>query len=353
MGTRGHGDAVWRLRVEVGPGGSARAGAFVTGAEWREAYLVPLAQSDLLVDTLREKTEVVAVERLTPVDDAEPEDDGDERDWDDEESDETEDSEVAGPPNFTLRFRRAGREAIEQASAHVVIDASGVMNLTGWLSGGPEPAPGEAATAARIAYDVPDVRGHDRANFAGRQTLVVGGDMAGQSCFRALVELAANDSATKVTWLGGLTADFERLLLPAAIDRAALVAAGQIESLAASAEGKLVVRLGEATAPLIVDRVVSTLTRRDGVEFIAGAQSKLAGTRNSTESGQSPSGSRGTESYQAIAPDFYCIGTKSFTGYRSSAFSFADGLEQIRQLFALLMDRAALDLYATMDALLP
>ena len=45
-------------------------------------------------------------------------------------------------------------------------------------------------------------------------------------------------------------------------------------------------------------------------------------------------------------PDFYILGAKSFG--RDSRFWISIGLEQIRELFTIIGDRAELDLYATM-----
>jgi hypothetical protein len=92
----------------------------LTGRDWAAQYLVPLSQTDLLADHLYERTEVLAVDRIT---DAE------------RETHETDDAEH-DPPEFTVRVRDAsGRE--RRDTAHVVIDASGVV-----LS---EPRNGEAA----------------------------------------------------------------------------------------------------------------------------------------------------------------------------------------------------------------
>ncbi|HEX3728107.1 MAG TPA: hypothetical protein VHV08_17770, partial [Pirellulales bacterium] len=47
-------------------------------------------------------------------------------------------------------------------------------------------------------------------------------------------------------------------------------------------------------------------------------------------------------------PHFYVLGAKSYG--RDSGFLLSHGFEQIRELFALIGDRAELDLYATMPA---
>jgi hypothetical protein len=53
--------------------------------------------------------------------------------------------------------------------------------------------------------------------------------------------------------------------------------------------------------------------------------------------------SAGPEALLTPEPDFYVLGAKSYG--RSSRFLIAAGLEQIRDLFTIIGDRADLDLY--------
>jgi hypothetical protein len=86
-----------------------QADEVLTGRQWVERYLGPLAQSDLLIDGLHEQTTVINIESLAP---AEPVADGEE------------DDDAPPPPAFRLHVRTATGEA-QTADANVVINASG------------------------------------------------------------------------------------------------------------------------------------------------------------------------------------------------------------------------------------
>lgn len=87
-----------------------QADEVLTYRQWIERYLQPLAQSDLVVDGLREQTAVVSIEHL-PIDASPPA---------------TDDEEDDSPPlpSFRLQLRTAAGEALA-ADANLIIDASG------------------------------------------------------------------------------------------------------------------------------------------------------------------------------------------------------------------------------------
>ncbi len=110
------------------------------------------------------------------------------------------------------RMKTAGREEApflvvaehpggeQRFHARAVIDASGTWTRPGPIGAGGVPAVGERAHADRIRYAIPDVRGADRARYAGKRTLVVGG---GHSAFNAVLDLAAlahEAPGTEVAW---------------------------------------------------------------------------------------------------------------------------------------------------------
>ena len=74
--------------------------------------------------------------------------------------------------------------------ARAVIDASGTYGTANGLVAGLD------VTSPAIVHALPDVLGHDRAQFAGKHTLVVG---AGHSAANTLLGLAALDDTT-ITW---------------------------------------------------------------------------------------------------------------------------------------------------------
>jgi len=75
---------------------------------------------------------------------------------------------------FALAIDEAGgRNRIDLARA--VIDASGTWNQPNPLGANGTPARGEASHADRVVYGIPDVLGKERALYAGRHVLVIGG----------------------------------------------------------------------------------------------------------------------------------------------------------------------------------
>jgi hypothetical protein len=84
----------------------------LTCREWVDRYLVPLAHSDLVVDGLREATNVVRVESILTTDNAE-----------------NLDGEELPPPNFRLQLHTSAGET--SADAHAVVDAGGASAIDG------------------------------------------------------------------------------------------------------------------------------------------------------------------------------------------------------------------------------
>jgi thioredoxin reductase len=149
-----------------------------TGGELVERFLEPLAAHPRIAPHLRLGRRVVAVSRRR-----------------------TDRVKTAGREEtpFELVVRTAeGRE--ERILARAVIDASGTYATPNPLGASGFPAEGEEALSHRIRYGIPDVRGSERARYAGRRTLVVG---SGHSAFNALLELAALSGeapGTEVVW---------------------------------------------------------------------------------------------------------------------------------------------------------
>ncbi len=143
----------------------------LTGSEWRERYLLPLAATDLLCDHLRLHTTVVAVgkEELLKGDMPGQEDRGD---W-----------------SFRVLLKQAGGgEQMELFDG--VLDCTGVFSNPNWLGHGGIPAIGEVALREQIEYGLPDILGRERERYAGRHTLLVGAGMSAATSAVALAELA-------------------------------------------------------------------------------------------------------------------------------------------------------------------
>ena len=192
--------------------------ALPTGADLLEDYLVPLASVPVLTSRIRHAT-VVAVARH--------------------------DLDKARSPDrdqlpFQVRIRdRHGH--LRDRKARAVIDAAGTWTKPNPLGASGLPALGEATTASKLLYGLPDVGGRDRDRYAGRRTVVVGAGHSAATCLLALAELQQQAPGTEILWavrsatprplVGKGSADADEL--PArgrlATDLAALVEAGRIE----------------------------------------------------------------------------------------------------------------------------
>ena len=148
-----------------------------TGAELVKRLLEPLAATPELAPVIRLEHRVSAVSRVG---------------FDRMKTPGREDA-----PFLVVATGPAGEVRIR---ARAVIDASGTWGRPGPLGAGGIAAEGEREHAARIRYGIPDTAGVEKARYAGKRTLVVGG---GHSAFNAaldLAALAADVSGTEVVW---------------------------------------------------------------------------------------------------------------------------------------------------------
>lgn len=335
----------------------------LTRHEFLEEYVLPLSTTDLLDGQIRERTEVLAIGRQWHLKGDLPDD------------------EARGDDEFRLLVRdRQGTQRV--VSADVVIDASGVRTRHNWLGQGGIPAIGEAAAAEGIDYRVPDIAGNERARFAGRHTLVVGGGCAAATSIVALAELARAEPRTRVTWVTRREQESGEGAIRAFKDdplneRARLIEAANaiareggeaivhrpetmVEGIERRGEGGFHVQLAGRTAERIdVDGIVANVGYRPQRElyrelhvhecYATESPMKLAAALRKDDS--PVPGSYGAEVLIQPEPHFYIIGAKSFG--RDRRFTIATGLEQIRDLFTVIGDRADLDLYANMSKTLP
>lgn len=152
--------------------------ALPTGLDLVERYLEPLAALPPIASAVRVGTRVAAVSRQfvdkvkTPQRDAMP---------------------------FVVRTIDADG-AEHDVLARAVIDASGTWFQANPMGANGLAARGEAASAARIRYGIPDILGRERARYAGRRTLVVGTGHSAINSLLALVELMDDHHATRVFW---------------------------------------------------------------------------------------------------------------------------------------------------------
>jgi len=104
--------------------------------------------------------------------------------------------------DFAFRVLSRGPEGIERIERFDgVLDCTGVWATPRWLGHGGIPAVGELALADQIEHRLPDILGRDRAQYAGRHTLLVGAGMAAATNLVVLVALADQVPGTRITWV--------------------------------------------------------------------------------------------------------------------------------------------------------
>ncbi len=164
---------------------------------------------------------------------------------------------------FIVRYRDERGE--HRLTARAVIDASGTWTRPNPIGVDGLSVPGETEAADRIAYGIPDVAGAERAAYAGKRTLVIGGGHSAINVALALMELQESDPTTEIFW--ALRRDgVERLLGGGLNDQLPERGALGLAASQAMRDGRL-----KMLAPFSVSRIDRT---RDGlaVEAMHGGQ---------------------------------------------------------------------------------
>lgn len=321
--------------------------ALLTGRALAERYFVPLAKSDLLMDGLHEQTEVLAVGRDGPL-----------------KGDRIGDESRGDGMFRILLCDSTGKE--RTAEADIVLDATGTFGQHNWLGKGGIPAIGERAAAESIDYGFPDILGDDRASYAGKQLLLIGAGYSAATNAVALAQLAATEPGTHVTWIARkedtsgsgpmpLIADDplpQRDRLAREANSLATTAGSpviywpgtEVDAIQPSDNGSgLKVRLlGQHAGEIEVDRILANVGYRPDHALYSELHVLVC------QATDRPITQQAVESPPMILPEpnFYILGAKSFG--RDSGFLLSDGRDQIRQVFAIIGDRADLDLYRSM-----
>lgn len=330
--------------------------ALPTGRELAERYLVPLSQTDLVVDSLRLGSEVLAIGREGLL------------------KGDLVGDESRSEPSFRLLVR--DRDGERYATADVVLDCTGTYGNHNWLGTGGLPALGELA-AGEIEYGLPDIEGQDRARYANRCVLVVGAGHSAATNVVALARLAASEPQTRIIWVVRRTfsagegplvrvandplPERERLVecanrLAAGANNLECLAGTSVRSLARRGEGGgFVVGLegahaGEREVDAIIANVGWRPDRRTYEElqvhecYATGGPMKLAAALLAGGGDCLEQPAAGAEALLNPEMDFYILGAKSYG--RRSPFLLRGGHAQIRDVFRIVFDRPALDLYA-------
>jgi thioredoxin reductase len=316
------------------------ADEYLTGRQWAERYLLPLAETDLLAGHFALQTRVVGVgkEQVLKTDREADLPPGDERgDW-----------------SFRLLLRdAAGNERIEMVDG--VLDCTGVYSQPNYAGHGGLPAVGETGLREAIIYHLPDILGADRALFADQSTLLIGDGLSAATAAIWLAELKQQVPATQFTWItrheqqpvAGPIAVIENDPLSAR-SRLAVQAnevaqqqncwhwGTHLERIAREGDGAFRVELsGQLAGEFHFARVLALVGYRPERQVFEELQIAVCPVTGGVVSR--------TEPIQGEA-NYYILGSKAWG--RSSDFLFRDGLTQIRAAFAIIGDRPNLDLYA-------
>jgi hypothetical protein len=314
--------------------------ALLSGREWVNEYLGPLAATDLLAEHIRPNTRVLGVgkEQVIKTDLETDLPEGDERgDW-----------------SFRILVRDAdGAERIELADG--VLDCTGVYSQPNFAGHGGLPAMSELSLREQIHYHLPDVLGADRAKFANQRTLLIGDGIDAARAAVLLDQLRTSEPATEFVWItrheiepAGPVTIMREDLWPGfgpLKQRANEIATSSrcwhwgthLERVERLPSGRFAVELsGSYAGTHEFDQLLALVEYRGDASLFAELQVSV----HPIHGGNDQPGIRQSEA------NFYILGSKS-AGRHAQYFTFADGLAQIRAVFALLGDRPSLDLYAS------
>lgn len=302
----------------------------VTARDWREAYLVPLAESFVLKDCLQLQTTVLTIGRTG---------------WR-----KTDPPKPGAPlPPFRLLVRTAqGQERFD--SADIILDCTGSYSRPNWAGDAGIPAAGEIVARPHLSYWIDDIAGARKAHYAGKSIVLIGGGYSAATTISALATLAEEHQSTWVFWLTHAERGAaplprvpndpwkDRDRLAARANNLALRCDGNLEYHAATKVEELVChgpdkgfRVAGTVAgkPMSweVDRVIANVGYRADLTICQ--ELRVAEPTGDTATGE---------------PGYHILGMKSFG--RKSSFTLREGHEQIRKVFAALGGKKGLDLYA-------
>ncbi len=301
--------------------------ACLTYREYVEKYLLPVARTDLLYDSVQIQSPVLSISR-TGCDAATP-------------------AEQRAEQEFRLLIDSKQRGEYTQL-VDIVIDCSGLSQSSGLASGGGI-AIGQRACQPSMQMGKVAVLGKHRDKFAGRHTLLFGRDQ--RACANAveLSRLAEQVEGTKLTWIipkrlgepehpqledhcdAGFVSAVQRLVNN---DHACVVrlSAWGIEALQVDETAGWLARLQVADEETLEVRGDTFLNCHDAICDWSFAAS-LAGVPAMVNDNMT------------AEPHYYVLGQKALGP--TEACTFEKNFEQVKRVFAIIGGRADLDLYET------
>ncbi|HEY3787833.1 MAG TPA: FAD-dependent oxidoreductase [Urbifossiella sp.] len=299
-------------------------GDLLTGRQFREAYLVPLSESETLIESMHPQNMVIQIGRANGAKKSEPE----------------------HRLPFRLLVRSAGGERID--TADVVLDCTGAYASPNWLGDGGLPAVGEIAARQQIPHGLEDILGERKEFYAGKSIVLVGGGYSAATAICQLATVAEEHPSTWVFWLtrGPRGAPLPRIANDPFKERDKL--AVKANSLATRCDGNLEFHPQTSIDEVIghgPDKGFRVAGRSNGkpvswdVDRVIGATGYRADLRLSgCLRVEEPAGRIETRE-----PGYYILGSKSFG--RDSGFLLRDGIAQVRAVFAEIAGNPRLDLY--------
>lgn len=298
----------------------------LTGREFLDSYLLPLAESETLLESLNLEAAVLQVGRAAGV----------------------KKSEVAERLPFRLLVRDGeGKERIE--TADVVLDCTGTYITPYRLGDGNIPAVGELAARPHIAWGLEDILGEKRAHYANKSIILVGDGYSAASAICALATLAEEANDTWVFWLtrGPRGQPLPRMPNDPLKERDRL--ATKANSLATRCDGHL-----EFHPQTVLDEVIChgpdqgfRVAGRSNGKPVSWEVERVIANVGYRADLRISDGLRVNDPIglpETGEPNYFILGAKSYG--RNSGFLLRDGFNQIRRVFATLTGNARLDHYA-------
>lgn len=288
----------------------------LTGRQFRDAYLVRLAESETLLEAMHAGCEVLHVGRAAAAkaDDRRP---------------------------FRLLVRGPnGAERMD--TADVILDCTGTYATPNWLGDGDIPAVGERAARPHVAHGLEDVLGDRKDQYAGRSIVLVGDGYTAAATICALAMLAEDHPATWAFWLtrGPRGQPLPRLPYDPLKERDRLAA--KANSLATRCDGNL-----EFHPQTVLDEVVChgpdkgfRVSGRTNGKPAVWEVERVIGAVGSRPDDAIRVGLRPDE------PGYFVLGAKA----GGTSFLMRDGLTQVRKAFAAITGNPRLDLYTKQAA---
>lgn len=333
----------------------------LTGQEFVDHYLQPLAETDLVASCLKLNHTVISIARKSL-----------------RKADLIGQAERADYPFITLYRDAQGHEATIESE--VVLDCSGVYDHVNYMGLGGNPAIGELAARPHLDYRLINAAGRDREHYANRQILVIGTGYSAATNICQLGKLARQALETHVTWITrepvaeGQTGPLRLLLEDRLPERQRI--AMQANELASNDDRHIthwpgtwvksihyephndhfhVTLEGQHSGVYTYDRVLANVGYRPDLELTRELQvhtcyategpMKLSAELLKLDTPDCLNAHCGeAQTLVQAEPNFYVLGSKSYG--RQPNFLLQAGLDQIRLVFSIIGGRENLNLYA-------